>query len=218
MDFDQFARENAADTGGTGFELENKRLLDAAVDGMVYAKAGAMVAYSGDLSFTGRASAEGGVLGFVKEAATGEGTPIMEVEGQGNVYLADQGKKVQILSLDADDEITVNGDDVLAFDAEVNYEIRTIDSVAGASAGGLTNVFLQGPGDVAITTHGDPIVLTPPVNTDPSATVAWSGVSPSATVDASVSDVVGQSSGETFQLEFAGGEGAVVVQPFEEGP
>jgi uncharacterized protein (AIM24 family) len=216
MNIEEFTRENAADTGGTGFELENKRLLDAAVDGIVYAKAGAMVAHSGDLTFTGKSSAEGGVLGFVKESVTGEGTPIMEVEGTGNVFLADHGKKVQVLSLSAGDELTVNGDDVLAFDSEVTYEIRTMDSAAGVSAGGLTNVYLQGPGEVAITTHGDPIVLTPPVNTDPAATVAWSGVTPEVDTDLSLSDTVGQSSGESIQLAFTGGDGVVVVQPYEE--
>jgi uncharacterized protein (AIM24 family) len=37
-------------------------------------------------------------------------------------------------------------------------------------------------------------------------------------VNRSLSDLVGQSSDETYQLEFSGGEGFVVVQPFEEGP
>src|SRR5699024_2017546 len=127
-------------------------------------------------------------------------------------------KKVQIISLDAGEELSVNGNDVLAFGSGVNYEIRTIDSIAGFSAGGLSNVYLEGPGDVAITTHGDPLVLTPPVRTDPAATVAWSGTSPGNHVDQSLSNVIGQSSDETYQLDFTGEEGFVVIQPFEEGP
>lgn len=217
MDLDEFTRANAPDESADRFELENSKLLDVDVDGSVMAKAGSMVAYTGDLSFTGKSSAEGGITGFLKEKATGEGTPIMEAEGQGHLYLADQGKEVQILDLDPGEEISVNGDDVLAFDAGVDYSIQTLDSIAGISTGGFTNVFLEGPGSVAITTHGDPLVLTPPVRTDPAATVAWSAnASPGHHSDRSLSDMVGQSSGERFQLDFTGSEGFVIVQPFEE--
>jgi uncharacterized protein (AIM24 family) len=219
MDVDDFVSANEPVEGGAPFELENDKLLDVAVDGEVTAKAGAMVAYTGDLTFRGKSSAEGGITGFVKEQVTSEGTPVMSVEGQGHLYLADQAKDVQVLELDAGESISVNGEDVLAFDEGVSYEISTIDSLAGSSAGGLTNVFLEGPGHAAITTHGDPLVLQPPVRTDPDATVAWSGTSPGSSVDTGLSEMIGSSSGEAYQLEFTGEEGFVVVQPFEErGP
>ncbi len=216
MDIEQFTSKNAPTEGKDPFQRENSYTLDIAVDGEVMAKAGSMVAYTGELSFTGQASAEGGITGFLKEAATGEGTPVMSVEGQGHVYLADHGKKVQVLDLDAGDAITVNGEDVLAFDPGVSYEINSIDSLAGSFAGGLTNVYLEGPGHVALTTHGDPLVLEPPVSTDPAATVAWSGTSPDVEVNSSLSDMVGQESGERFQMTFHGESGFVVVQPYEE--
>lgn len=216
MDIDQFAAEHGSTETADTFELENSYTLDVDVDGTVMAKAGSMVAYEGDLSFTGQASAEGGITGFLKEAATDEGTPVMTVEGDGHVYLADQQKKVQLLELGADEAITVNGEDVLAFEDSVAFEIDTIDSLAGSFAGGLTNVFLQGPGHVAITTHGDPLVLEPPVSTDPSATVAWSGSDPTVEVNKNLSDMVGQESGERFQMQFDGTGGFVVVQPYEE--
>src|SRR6056297_2503884 len=151
MNLDQFKSEHVPTDSDETFQLENKYTLDVAVDGKVMAKAGSMVAYTGDLSFTGKASAEGGITGFLKEAATGEGTPVMTVEGDGHVYLADHEKKVQVLELGADDSITVNGEDVLAFESDLSYEIDTIDSLAGSFAGGLTNVYLSGPGYVAIT-------------------------------------------------------------------
>ncbi|MFB6167890.1 MAG: AIM24 family protein [Haloferacaceae archaeon] len=216
MDVSQFVDANEPDEGGAPFQLENAKTLDVTVDGTVTTKAGAMVAYTGDLTFRGRSSAEGGITGFVKQKATGEGSPVMTVEGEGHLYLADDAKDVQILDLDASESISVNGEDVLAFDESVSYEISTIDSLSGASAGGLTNVFLEGPGNVAITTHGTPLVLTPPVTTDPDATVAWSDTSPSSSVDTGLSEMIGQSSGEAYQLEFGGTEGFVVVQPFEE--
>ncbi|WP_232688826.1 AIM24 family protein [Halobacterium zhouii] len=216
MNVDQFTAEHAPTETDAPFQLENKYTLDVAVDGEVTAKAGSMIAFTGDLSFTGRSSAEGGVKGFLKQAATGEGTPVMAVEGQGHAYFADHEKKIQLLELDADDSITVNGEDVLAFESDVSYEIASMDSLAGAFAGGFTNVYLEGPGYVAITTHGDPIVLEPPVSTDPSATVAWSGTTPNVEVNRSLSDMVGQESGERYQMQFPEGDGFVVVQPYEE--
>ncbi len=216
MDTAQFRSEHAPDESAETFELENSYTLDVEVDGRILAKAGSMVAYTGDLSFTGKASAEGGITGFLKEAATGEGTPVMVVEGQGHAYLSDREKKVQILDLAEGESLTVNGEDVLALEERVSYEISSIDSLAGAFAGGFTNVYLEGPGHVAITSHGDPLVLEPPVSTDPAATVAWSGTSPSVEVNRSLSDMVGQESGERYQMEFTGTEGFVVVQPYEE--
>jgi uncharacterized protein (AIM24 family) len=219
MSLEGFAGASAPTEGGDTFQLQNRKLLAVDLDGAVTALAGSMVAYSGDVTFSGKASAEGGVTGFIKSKATSEGTPVMEADGTGRLYLADQGKEVGIVTLDDGASISVNGNDVLAFADTVDYEIGTIDSLAGSSAGGLTNVYLTGPGEVAITTHGEPVVLEPPVRTDPSATVAWSGsLSPSADVNRSLSDLVGQSSDETYQLSFEGGTGFVVVQPFEEGP
>ncbi|MDZ7849788.1 MAG: AIM24 family protein [Halodesulfurarchaeum sp.] len=216
MDLDQFKAQHAPTSAEKLFQLENSYTLDVAVDGSIMAKAGSMIGYTGDLSFTGKATAEGGITGFIKEAATNEGTPIMAVEGEGHVYLADSEKKVQVIRLDAQDALTVNGEDVLAFESTVTYEIDKIDSLAGAFAGGFTNVYLQGPGTVALTTHGDPLVVEPPVTTDPSATVAWNETTPNVEVNKNLPDMIGQESGERFQMHFDGGDGFVVVQPYEE--
>jgi len=197
------------------FTHESAYTLEVDVEGSVTAKAGSMVAYDGDLSFTGTASAEGGITGMIKEAATGEDAPVMDVEGNGTLYLADREKKVQVLQLGVEDAITVNSEDILVFEESVDFAVETMDSLAGAFAGGFTNVTVSGPGCVAITTHGDPLVLDPPVSTDPSATVAWSGVSPSVEVNKNLSDMIGQESGERFQMNFDG-DGFVIVQPYEE--
>jgi len=94
MDIEQFASEHVTTETDTPFQLENSYTLDVAADGSVLAKAGSMIAFTGDQSFTGKASAEGGIAGFIKQAATGEGTPIMSIEGKGHVYLADSETKV----------------------------------------------------------------------------------------------------------------------------
>ncbi|MDS0295577.1 AIM24 family protein [Halogeometricum luteum] len=215
MNLDEFVSTHAPESGGETFQLENSKLLDVTVSGSVMAKAGSMVGYTGDISFERKS--EGGLTGMLKKRATGEGTVMMQATGEGNLYLADQGKEVQILELGETDEISVNGNDVLAFEEGVGWDIRMMNSIAGASSGGLFNVFLEGPGRVAITTHGKPLVVPTPVSTDPNATVAWSSdVSPSAKRDIDIKGLLGRSSGETYQLEFPEEGGFVVIQPYEE--
>ncbi|WP_416839569.1 AIM24 family protein [Haloferax sp. DFSO52] len=215
MQLEEFVNSYAPKDGGKTFELENSKLLDITLDGSIMAKAGTMVSYTGDVSFERKSA--GGLKGMLKKKATGEGQVMMQASGSGHLYLADQGKEVQILELDAGEEISVNGNDVLAFEDSVQWDIKMLKSIAGASTGGLFNVFLEGPGHVAITTHGKPLVLETPVNTDPNATVAWSGnVSPSSKRDINIKSLLGRSSGETYQLEFSGNDGFVIVQPYEE--
>ena len=215
MDLDKFVSSHAPKEGGEPFELESSKMLDITLDGTIMAKAGSMVGYTGDISFERKSA--GGLTGMLKSKVTGEGAVMMEASGHGHLYLADQGKEVQILELDAGDEISVNGNDVLAFEGSVEWDIKMMSSIAGTSTGGLFNVFLKGPGHIAITTHGEPLVVPTPVSTDPNATVAWSSnVSPSAKRDLNIKSFVGRTSGETYQLHFAGEGGFVIIQPYEE--
>lgn len=217
MELDRFVNAHAPkeEEQGESFQLENSKLLDVSLDGNVMAKAGSMVGYTGNISFEQKSA--GGLTGMLKKKVTGEGQVMMQASGTGHIYLADQGKEVQILELGADDEISVNGNDVLAFEDSVSWDIKMMSTIAGASAGGMFNVFLKGPGHVAITTHGKPLVVPTPVTTDPNATVAWSSnVSPSTKRDVNVKSLLGRSSGETFQLQFAGSDGFVIIQPYEE--
>jgi uncharacterized protein (AIM24 family) len=178
-----------------------------------------MVAYTGDVKFTREGVLEHGLGKLVKKAVTGEGVSLTKVEGTGKVYLADEGKKISIINLD-DQEIYVNGNDLLAFEESIKWDIKLLKKVAGIMAGGLFNVKLEGTGMIAITTHYDPLTLkvTPdrPVFTDPNATVAWSGsLSPDIKTDVSLKTLVGRGSGESLQMAFRG-DGFVVVQPYEE--
>ena len=52
----------------------------------------------------------------VRGWATGEGVPLMTATGQGELYLADYGKEVVIMQLQ-NEELSVNGKNILAFDA-----------------------------------------------------------------------------------------------------
>jgi uncharacterized protein (AIM24 family) len=115
------------------------------------------------------------------------------------------------------DQIWVNGANVLAFSASLSYDIQRIGG-AGAMAGGMYNVTLTGTGYVAITADGPPLVLdvaSAPTFADPQAVVMWtSGVNMSIKSDVSMKTLIGKTSGETFQMGFSG-NGWVMVQPSE---
>ncbi len=201
------------------FELENPYLLEVNLNGRIWAKLGSMIGYMGNVRFERESVLQGGIGKFLKKAVSGESTPMMKAEGQGRVYFADSGKKVRILNLQ-NEMFYVNGNNILAFEEAIQWDIKLMRRVAGMAAGGLFNMQLGGTGMVAITTHFDPITLavTPdyPVYTDPNATVAWSGnLQPTIKTDISLKTFFGRGSGETFQLAFQG-QGWVVLQPYEE--
>jgi uncharacterized protein (AIM24 family) len=208
------------DVSADAFELESPRMLEVRVDGLVWAKAGSMVARKGGVKFTRQGILEQGLGTLLKKMVSGEGLQLMKVEGQGRVYLADAGKKVTLLRL-AGESIFVNGNDVLAFETGIESKITMMKKVAGMLSGGLFNIRLSGHGIVAVTSHYEPMTLRVtaqggPVFTDPNATVAWSGsLSPEVVADVSLGTLVGRGSGESLQMKFAG-EGWVVVQPYEE--
>jgi uncharacterized protein (AIM24 family) len=215
MKLAEFLESNRQQEGGGAFQLESSKLLEIKVDGSVWAKAGSMVAYRGDLKFKQK---HGGLGKWLKKSLTGEGAFTMEVTGTGLLYVADQGKEIHVLELEAGNAVSVNGSDVLAFQSSVSWDIKMMRKAAGMAAGGLFNIQLTGPGMIAFTTHGKPLVLRTPVITDPQATVAWDArLQPGFRTDISLGTLLGRSSGETFQLEFAQSGGFVVVQPFEEG-
>lgn len=215
-----FLEKTAQKDRGHGlFELETSRLLELNLDGLVWIKMGAMIAYRGSVKFTREGILERGLGNLVKKAISGEGAMLTKAEGRGKVYLADTGKKITILGL-AGESIYVNGNDVLAFEPSLKYEVKMMRKMGAMLAGGLFNVRLEGDGLVAITTHYDPVTLkvTPdsPVITDPNATIAWSGnLEPQFKKDISFKTFVGRGSGESIQMEFRG-DGFVVVQPYEE--
>lgn len=207
------------DLGQGEFELETERILEVNLNGTVWTKMGSMISYRGQVKFTREGIMEQGLSNLLKKSLSGEGTQLTKAVGQGQVYLADRGKKITILNLQ-NESLFVNGNDLLAFQPTVQYEIKLMRKMSAMLAGGLFNVRLAGTGLVAFTSHYDPIVLmvTPdcPVTTDPNATVAWSGnLQPEFKTDISFKTFFGRGSGESIQMQFAG-DGFVVVQPYEE--
>jgi len=160
-----------------------------------------------------------GIGNLFKKALSGEGFSLMKMEGNGRIYLADNGKQVHVIQLQGE-TICINGNDVLALENTLKWDIKMMRSIGGMVGGGLFNVQISGHGYVAITSHHKPITLKvtldQPVFTDPNATIAWSGsLSPEIKTDISWKTFVGRGSGESIQLMFRG-DGWVVLQPFEE--
>ena len=211
-DLEQFSETTSTEA----FALQNHKLLKVRLDQVtIQAKLGSMVAYQGEVTF--EHAGAGGLGRLVKKVATGEGQSLMRISGRGEVFLADSAQEVHLLHLQ-DERITVNGRNVLAFDAGIDWDIERIKSVSGMMGGGLFNTRLQGTGSVAVLTDGPPVrldVAQAPTFADAQAAVAWSsGVTSSLKTDIKLKSFIGMGSGESFQMAF-GGEGWVLVQPSE---
>jgi uncharacterized protein (AIM24 family) len=204
---------------GEPFTLQGPRLLKVELsETSVMARNGSMVAYQGEVRFEHK----GGGLGrLLKKAATGEQLRLMQASGTGELFLANQAMLVHVLRLD-EDSLTVNGANVLAFQAGIDWDVtRVKGGTAGMLAGGLFNIHLRGTGLVALVSDGEPVrldVSEAPTFADPQAAMAWSGgVQTSLKTDVQAKSLIGLGSGESFQLGFSG-KGWALVQPSEGRP
>jgi uncharacterized protein (AIM24 family) len=214
----QTSLEQFSETQSTeAFALQNSKLLKVRLqDGTIQAKLGAMVAYQGDVSF--EHAGGGGMSRMLKKAVTGEGTSLMKMSGTGEVFLADLAQDIHLLRLE-NEKITVNGPNLLAFDADIDWDIERVKGGSAMMGGGLFNTTLRGSGYVAIVSDGPPVMLdvaSAPTFADAQAAITWSeGVSTSIRTDFKlVKNLTGRGSGETVQMAFSG-SGWVLVQPSE---
>ncbi len=204
-----------SEVAGAGPQLQNGKMLRVRVTEPFMARQGSMVAYQGNVTF---AYQGGGAGRVIKKALTGEGLPLMRVEGQGDVFIADTAKHVHLLHLN-NTGISANGKNVLAFSASLQWNIERVKG-ASMMAGGLFNTTLRGSGWVAIVTDGEPVVLNAaeaPTFADTDAIVAWSAhLDTTLKSTMSAGALIGRGSGEAVQVAFSG-QGFVIVQP-SEGP
>src|SRR3712207_694097 len=198
------------------FHRQNSKLLKVRLDQVtIQAKLGSMVAYQGDVSFEHAGS--GGLGRMLKKAVTGEGQSLMKMSGTGEVFLADTAQDIHLVYLEGE-KITVNGPNLLAFDAGIDWDIERLQGASGMMGGGLYNTSLQGTGWVAILSDGPPVLLnvaSAPTFADAQAAITWSsGVTTSMKTDFKMKNLIGRGSGETIQMGFSG-QGWVLVQPSE---
>lgn len=216
---DIFASENIA-TYPTqpGMSLQGRHSIKYAVNGEVLARQGAMVAYRGNLKFEVKSQ---GVGRFIQRAVTGEGLPLMSVQGQGEVWFADLAKNCFIISLDPGDQLSINAKHVLCFDTSLQYDIQMVQGAGIVGGGGLFNSVFSGQGNLGIVCDGAPIAIpvepNAPVFVDRDAIVGWSAnLQTSIVKSQSVRSMIRGGSGEVFQLAL-NGQGIALVQP-SEGP
>jgi len=216
MAVEQALQEFKETETGEAFSLQNDKLLKVELsETTIQAKLGSMVAYQGDVKFEHAGS--GGLSRMIKKTMTGEGARLMKMSGTGEVFLGVRAQEVHVLKLE-DDGITVNGPNLLAFEAGINWDIKKVEGASGALAGGLFNLELQGSGWVALLTDGPPLLLDvgeAPTFADPHSAITWArGVKTSVKTDMNLKTLIGRGSGESLQLAFTGA-GWLLIQPSE---
>jgi uncharacterized protein (AIM24 family) len=214
MQSELFEQSNLEVQAQQRFSLQNSQMLRVALGPDVLAVKGAMVAFQGQVSFNHEKA--GSVGRLLKKMVTSEDLPLMRVSGNGEVFFANDAGYVYLIEL-AGDGISVNGRNLLAFDAALQWDINRVKG-AGMMAGGLFNTTVSGNGTAALCTVGKPVVLDcgqQPTYVDVQAAVAWSAnLVPQVVSSMNMKSMLRGGSGEAFQYSFHG-PGFVVVQPHE---
>ncbi|MGV9653814.1 AIM24 family protein [Streptomyces sp. NPDC003554] len=201
-----------------GMSVQNAKSIRYVVNGEMMARQGAMVAFRGNLQFERKGQGVGGML---KRAVTGEGLPLMAVRGQGEAWFAHEAQNCFVVDVEQGDEFTVNGRNVLCFDATLSYRIQTVKG-AGIAGGGLFNSVFTGSGKLGLICEGNPLVIPVtsqyPVFVDTDAVVGWTAhLHTSLHRSQSIGSMLRGGSGEAVQLKLEGA-GYVVVRPSEATP
>jgi uncharacterized protein (AIM24 family) len=214
MKSELFEQSNLEVEGRQRFGLQNSQMLRVSLGDDVLAVKGAMVAFQGQVQFLHEKA--GGMSKLIKKVMTSEDMPLMRVTGQGEVFFANESGYVYLIEL-AGDSVSVNGSNLLAFEAALQWDINRVKG-AGMMAGGLFNTTVSGTGTVALCTVGRPVVLDcsqQPTYVDVQAAVAWSAdLVPNVVSSMKFKSMLRGGSGEAFQYAFHG-PGFVVVQPSE---
>lgn len=182
---------------------------------------GSMVAYEGQMQFKRQGMTGGeGLMGAVRRRVAGESVTLMEISGQGTVYLAHEATEVNLVPLQGE-TLLVESESLLALDGQLRTGVQ-FTGLRGMSTGqGLATTKVEGHGTVAILSDGPAIALEvvqgQPLSVDPQAYVAHRGqLQQDFVTDVNWRTVLGQGSGESFQLRFTG-HGLVYIQPAERG-
>jgi uncharacterized protein (AIM24 family) len=168
------------------------------------------------------------LLGQVARRVTGENIPLMKVNFSGDsvTYYANNGQHVIIYQLGQGETLSVESENILAFTSDCDYNVRFI-GVGVLSQKGLATSTLTAKGKnayVAVLSDGNPIVLNnigtdSTIAVDPDAVVCWSGIGtcdPRIATDVSWKTFIGQTSGESYQFEWASGANVTVtIRPSE---
>jgi uncharacterized protein (AIM24 family) len=115
------------------FTLQNSAMLKVRLENdQIQARLGSMVAYQGDVRFEYKS---GGLGRFFKKAVTGEGVKLMVAGGTGDLFLAQEKRNIMVLELQ-NERMTVNGDNILAFEPGIDWDIKRVEGAGGGGGGG----------------------------------------------------------------------------------
>ncbi|MEU3185517.1 AIM24 family protein [Streptomyces sp. NPDC006923] len=201
------------------FRLQGSKVLAVDMTGdAVKAKNGSMVAYDGQMAFKKMSGGGEGLRGMVTRRLTGEQMTVMEVTGRGTCYFADRASEINLVSLHGD-KLFVEASNLLCADAGLRTGTSFTGLRGGATGNGLFTTTVEGTGQAAIMSDGPAVILrvTPqyPLTVDPGAYVAHQGgLQQHFQSGVNVRTLIGEGSGEAFQIRFEG-DGLVYVQPSE---
>ncbi|MEV4237851.1 MULTISPECIES: AIM24 family protein [unclassified Nocardia] len=228
------------------FEKVNGKVVkvDVGMAGGVVARNGAMLFYTGDISFAphqipGAAPGMGGggVMRMAGRMMAGEHERTMLATGNGEVHYGFAGLEVHVVQMQPGAVLRVEASRLLANTAALQSSIVSVMSSGGGGGGGLMGALrgaasgaltgqgmfttqLSGQGAAVLLAHGGflelPVGGPNPIVVDPQAFVAaYGNVQTELKTALSWRDAVGRGSGEAMQLHCVG-QGVVYVQASEE--
>jgi uncharacterized protein (AIM24 family) len=200
------------------YVLKNKQLLQVGLNNeKVMCRSGAMVAYDGSVKFEKAILGGEGLFGALKRKATGEGMSVMTAGGTGTVYFAHEARMISVIPLAG--KLFVESSSLLVYDPSLRTNTAFAGLRGAASGQGLFTTTVEGSGNVAVISHGGLLdfEVTPqfPLFVDPDAFIGYVGqITQEFVFDVNWRTMVGQSSGESYQLKFSG-NGMVYIQASE---
>ncbi|WP_067835026.1 AIM24 family protein [Nocardia lijiangensis] len=227
------------------FEKVNGKVVkvDVGMAGGVVARSGAMLFYSGNVSFAphqipgAQGMGGGGLMGMAGRMMAGEHERTMLAQGNGQVHYGFAGLEVHVVQMQPGASLRVEASRLLANTAGLQSSIVSVASSGGGGGGGLMGALrgaasgaltgqgmfttqLSGHGAAVLLAHGGFLELQVggpnPIVVDPQAFVAaYGNVQTELKTALSWRDAVGRGSGEAMQLHCVG-QGVVYVQASEE--
>lgn len=201
------------------YVLKHKQLLQVGLSNeKVMCRSGSMVAYDGSVKFEKAILGGEGIFGALKRKATGEGMSVMTASGTGTVYFAHEARDISVIPLRGD-KLFVESSSLLVYDPSLRTN-TAFAGLRGATSGqGLFTTTVEGQGNVAVISHGGLLdfEVTPqmPIFVDPDAFIGYVGaITQEFIFDVNWRTMVGQTSGESYQLKFSG-NGIVYIQASE---
>ncbi len=201
------------------FSIHSENLLAVELnDETVLSRAGAMVAYDGEMKFSKAILGGESLFGALKRKVANEKEALMTSTGRGLIYFAHNAKDLALVSLNGN-KLFVESSALLAYDKALSTNVAFAGVHGMASGQGLFTTTVEGEGCVALMSDGPVLKLevSPeyPLFIDPDAFIASEGeLDREFIIDVNWKTAIGQASGESYQIKFTG-QGIVYLQPSE---